>query len=179
VTGAELPTGLELHGMRVSLDFAADLGEASYKDANVPAGVPVDGRPDAVPAAPLPAWRELGVEEGRAVLLRRPGSREPGGATVYYKDDRAMDPDDTGDMMSFGDTGVVTARVDDFAAAGFPGTLVVLPPGGAVSAAELAENAACPLVVAVTGRPAPTPIPGNRCAPSGPIYLPFAGQTRR
>ncbi len=180
--------GFELGAVRVSLDLASGLGEVRYSDANLPAGVLVDGQPDEVPASPLPAWRQVAVAEGRAVLLRADASQESA-AAVYYKDDATQDADDTGDYRSYGDNGVRGERVEDYLSAGFPGELVALAPDAAITAADLAAQAANPLVVTVTvGELPPTPTPGpatptpeHTPSPTPPVagptlhvYLPFA-----
>jgi hypothetical protein len=162
---------LELHNVRVSLDFAASLGEVRYRDDNNPEGVPVDGMPDTVTASPLPAWRELTFEEGRAVFLR-PDPATASAATAYYKDDKTQDDKDTGDYMSYGDNGAHAEKLDDFLTAGFPGQLVVLPSAGAMTAAKLARNLANPLQITITVGPLPpTPTPG------GPTLTPTVTRT--
>ena len=63
--------------------------------------------------------------------------------------------------------------------AGFPGQLVVLPNGGAMTAAKLARNLANPLQVTVSVGPLPpTPTPGGPTATPPATrhfaFLPFA-----
>lgn len=167
---------LELHNVRVSLDLAAGLGEVRYRDDNTAEGVPVDGMPDSVAASPLPAWRELTFEEGRAVLLR-PEPSLASAATTYYKDDKTQDVNDTGDYMSYGDNGARAETLDDFMTAGFPGQLVVLPASGPLTAAKLARNLANPLAITVSVGPLPpTPTPGGPTETPRPS--PTAGTTR-
>jgi hypothetical protein len=167
----------ELHGLRVSLDMAAGLGDATYRDANLPGGVAIDGKPDVVPSGPLPAWRELDFEEGVAVLLKD-ASAVPSAATVYYKDDATVDAADTGDKKSFGDNGVAAATLNDFNHAGFPGQLVVLPVGGHISAAQLADNAAHPLTYTLrVGELPPTATPGGDTATPPPTRTATAPPT--
>ena len=93
--------------------FSADMSPAAagsrYFDPNVAAGVIVDGTPDAVPAAPAVDWSQVSGITGTIVrVLNYVGA---GGApSSYYKDDRATDPSDSGDKMSYGDAGV---RIDN------------------------------------------------------------------
>jgi hypothetical protein len=180
-----LPGGIpiEVKDVRVSLDFSPAAVPAQYMDANTAAGVPIDGQADAVAERPIPAWREIELEAGRAVLL---SDVEAGaaGATVYYKDNSTADPEDTGDGLSYGDNGVAAANLEDFTASGFPGELVVLPVGRQLTAQQLSENLANPLVVTVTSGPAaPTATPGA-ATPTGmpveptPTVRPTAGVDR-
>jgi hypothetical protein len=181
--GGTIP-GLEVRDLRVSLDLAPELGEVAYRDANTPAGVAVDGNPDVVSSSPLPAWRELAFEEGRAVLLRVDPA-QASTATVYYKDDGGTDPEDTGDQRSFGDQGIAAADVEGFLGAGFPGQMVVLPNGGPVTPELLAAAKAAPLEVTVTVGPLPptstpggeTPTPTRSTPSPADVLLPWAGKT--
>lgn len=155
----QLPGGITLSDVRVSLDFSPVAVPATYRDANVPGGVPIDGQPDTVPRAPVPAWREVSFASGRAVLVGKVG---PGAAQarVYYKDDGGTDAGDTGDKMSYGDSGVEAPDLAALLATGFPGQIVVLANDASPSAAELVDHLANPLLVTVAGRatgPSPTP----------------------
>jgi hypothetical protein len=96
--------------IRQSLDFNDAAIGMTYYDMNVPAGVPIDGNPDAVPLipvlfAPQVNWNHISGSQGTVVELF---SFSPLGTTTfghYYKDDDTIDPDDTGDGKSFGDNG--------------------------------------------------------------------------
>jgi len=201
--GFELPdlggvVDLELADLRLSLDlspYALERG-ATYRDANIAEAVPVNGEPDAVPPVPLPAWREITFDDGRAVLLATgdPGEREAAPATVYYADAVPGPSGDTGDGDAYGDQGVSADGLEDLAASGFPGELVVLPRGLGVSASELAAALFTPLLVTVgpadldlpdapeptatsTPEPTGTPEPTSETPPpsgAGMVWLPWA-----
>jgi hypothetical protein len=160
--GSIVPGG-QIGAVRASLDFGPAAASAVYRDANVPGGVPVDGQPDTVPASPLPAWREVAFPTGRWAIVSRPDA--PSTATVYYEDDGSLDATDTGDRMAYADNGVAAPDVASFVGGAFPGTMVALPPGGGPSAAQLVDNLAAPLDIAVTVRSAPpTATPGQATA---------------
>ncbi len=194
--GGALP--VDLKNARLSLDWSPEASGAIYADPNIPAGVPVDGEPDAVPEAPVPAWREVTFTAGRLALLSA-AVPAASGARVYYKDDAAIDAADTGDQRSFGDTGVTAPTLRELIETGFPGEAVVLPIGRNVTAAQLVANRRAPLVAEVAGgstrptsaattaapptaTPTRTPIrvPSATLTPGRPVlwtsfYLPFAG----
>lgn len=155
--GVELPPSLDfLTYVRVSLDFGPEAVPATYRDGNVPDGVAVDGQPDPVRVAPMPAWREFVLAPGRLVLL----GRGPDGSSVYYKDDGRVDARDTGDGMSYADSGVEVRDLRHLVREGFDLQMVVLPHRSSVTAERLAEEAANPLQVRVAGwavPPSPTP----------------------
>jgi len=135
---------------RISLDLSPAAEGATYRDANLAAGVKVDGKPDVIPASPLPAWRELSFPMGRLVILTRP-TAAAATARTYYKDDATLDGNDTGDDgQSWGDAGVAAPDVDGLLGSGFPGEMVILPAGSAVTAASLSAQYQQPLTVAVT-----------------------------
>ncbi len=106
-------TSIVVESARVSIDWldpqVSGMAPAVYYDANTPAGVPIDGSPDAVPGTPFAAWRQVSGGQGSTVSL---ADMAAGGATLsnYYLDDQALDANDTGDQRSFGDAG---ARLDD------------------------------------------------------------------
>lgn len=163
-----------LTDMRISLDLSPAAEGATYRDANTPSGVKVDGMPDAVPGSPLPAWRELSFPMGRLLILTRPGEKAAK-ASAYYKDDAALDGNDTGDGQSWGDAGVFAPDAESLLAAGFPGEMVVLPAGSSVTAAGLAAQFLQPLQVVVTSAGS-QPATATRAAPptatAGPTVAP-------
>ncbi|MFO7540338.1 MAG: hypothetical protein R6X32_20050 [Chloroflexota bacterium] len=104
----DLPIGTTVHNLRLSLDLAnpetSGLAPVTYYDSNLPAGVAVDGSPDAVPEQPLADWQQIdGVYGGFVSLLTV--SADSGQTGTYYLDDDTLDPDDTGDGRSYGDAG--------------------------------------------------------------------------
>lgn len=197
-----VPPGLALISARASMDLSPDALPATYADANVPAGVPVDGEPDDVPQRPVPAWREVSVADGRLVFVR-PAEELPATASVYYQDEQRPITGDTGDGVSLGDQGVFADTLDDFAGAGFPGDIVALSVDATLTAAMLAENVAAPVELELevgnqpptatagpttAASPTPTssatPVPPTHTATSGPtaptggsrLYLPLASR---
>ena len=118
--------------IRTSFDWHNPIttGITTYYDSNTAGGVTIDGVMDTVSATPPITWFQvnggLGGPGGIAVAIP---IIDPNGGTVsnYYKDDSAIDPNDTGDRRSYGDAGL---RIDD------PGPVIsftlvasVLPPG--------------------------------------------------
>ncbi|MEZ4645960.1 MAG: hypothetical protein R3E31_25115 [Chloroflexota bacterium] len=108
-------TTFAIDALRASLDLldpaATGLAPAAYYDANTPAGVPVDGTPDVVPPSPLVSWQQLDGHSGGFVMLTDI-SLDSGTVTNFYMDDGTLDPADTGDGRSFGDTGFAIADPD-------------------------------------------------------------------
>ncbi|NIV29225.1 MAG: hypothetical protein GWN58_06860, partial [Anaerolineae bacterium] len=84
----------------------------TYYDSNTPSGVPVDGVYDSIPTTPVTDWWEVSGARGSLVQL---ATIDAQGATVtnYYWDVGDLDPDDTGDQLSFGDAGYKIAYPDD------------------------------------------------------------------
>jgi len=158
---------LPFRDARISLDFRAAAAPALYIDPNVPDGVTIDGRPDSVPQAPAPAWREISFASGRLVVLSKAtGAGSP--VRAYYKDDETRDGTDTGDKQSWGDSGVTAPDLETLLGADFPGEAVVLPVGRQVSAAQLAANRASPLEISVDGTAVVVPTPGAPAATVSP-----------
>ncbi|MCB8942608.1 MAG: DUF11 domain-containing protein [Ardenticatenaceae bacterium] len=104
--------GSTIAGLRTSLDLndptTTNMGPATYYDSNTLAGVAVDGTPDAVPTAPLLAWSEISGAAGGMVTILGVDVTE-GTVSNYYLDDDTPDGDDTGDQLSFADSGVTIA----------------------------------------------------------------------
>lgn len=106
-------TSVTVNAIRVSSDWrdpaASGMAPATYYDANVPAGVPLDGVPDSVPTTPVTAWRQVSGARGSSVSLSEV-SLQGGTLTNYYKDDQTQDNGDTGDLRSYGDAGLRVAN---------------------------------------------------------------------
>jgi hypothetical protein len=105
----EFCTSLDINWLRVSSDWldpsATGMAPTTYYDGNTPGGVSVDGIPDGVPQTPPTDWNQTSGALGTTVQVV---DVVPGGGSVwnYYRDDQALDPDDTGeDQRSFGDAG--------------------------------------------------------------------------
>lgn len=103
-TGQMHPVGW----MRMSADFSAAATDSTYYDANVSAGVPVDGAPDSVPTTLPTDWWQVSGSAGTVVQVADM-SWLGGTRSNYYKDNKTLDPSDTGDQASYSDCG---ARVD-------------------------------------------------------------------
>jgi hypothetical protein len=91
---------------------ASGMAPMGYFDSNWPAGVVVDGIYDSIPSTPFPTWRQVSGLKGSVVQVT---VLDTGGAAInnYYKDLADEDPDDTGDLRSFGDAGfLVISPVD-------------------------------------------------------------------
>ena len=108
-TSTTFPVDLRtLPGSLEQVRTSVDLGNGvtgTYYDENNAAGKPIDGVPDNVTATPFnQAWRQVTVGNGSniqvATLTSLGGTRHH-----YYKDNSAVDPQDTGDQRSFGDSG--------------------------------------------------------------------------
>ncbi|MFN2114664.1 MAG: hypothetical protein ACK2T6_03050 [Anaerolineae bacterium] len=143
--------------IRLSLDLDPSAVGATYRDENIPSGVLVDGQPDTVRVLPFPMWREVVFEEGRLVSLAA-GAPPPIVVRGYYKDDATPDDADTGDLASYGDTGVVAVLLSGLIDVGFLGQMVVLEPDDPVNAEDLAEQLAHPLLLHVDVAPKQWPV---------------------
>ncbi len=105
-------TSVDINWVRFSMDWldpsASGMAPATYYDDNTPGGVAVDGAADAVAATPVNVWKQVSGGQGSLVQV---ADVALGGGTLsnYYEDNGAEDPDDTGDLKSFGDAGF---RVD-------------------------------------------------------------------
>jgi hypothetical protein len=125
---------------RFSTDFSVNAVPSTFYNANTPAGAPIDGSPDLVGVTPLSPWWEVAGLTGTVVQVAD-ASLVGGTQTNYYKDDETIDPFDTGDGKSYGDTGI---RVDSpNLTVVYQSALIMLPPAqpslGAMYAAYLAH----------------------------------------
>jgi hypothetical protein len=134
-------------GARLSMDFAATVVTSTFYNANTPAGVPVDGSPDVVAITPLSPWWQVSGDTGTVVQVT--DASGTGGTQVnYYKDDASLDPDDTGDGRSYGDTGIEITPLG--ATVAYRSAMFVLPAGMQNVGAAYAAYAANPLLVTAT-----------------------------
>jgi hypothetical protein len=85
------------------------MAPATYYDNNTGAGVAIDGVPDSVPLIPVTTWKQVSGRQGSIVQVVDV-TIGAGQLSNYYRDNQAVDPNDTGDGRSFGDAGFV---VDD------------------------------------------------------------------
>lgn len=108
-------TSFTIDALRSSLDLleptATGMVPTTYYDGNTPAGVPVDGSPDAVPSTPLTSWQQFDGALGGFVMLTDIGL-DSGTVTNFYLDNGNFNADDTGDGRSFGDAGFAITNPD-------------------------------------------------------------------
>jgi hypothetical protein len=95
----------DLEWASASADFNENIVGGMYYDANTPAGVVVDGAPDAVAATPASHWQQISAATG-TVVHAADASPMQGIESTYYKDDSRIDPTDTGDKKSYGEMGL-------------------------------------------------------------------------
>jgi hypothetical protein len=168
----ELPiSGATIDSVRVSLDLndpnTSGLAPATYYDSNTPAGVPIDGQADDVPATPPFDWYQASGSFGGlgAVLVVDPGVDL---LSNYYKDDAEEDAagDDTGDKRSFADTGILIEKSGStLGDISFTQLLYVLPPTSGSVGATLIDWFNKPLVTSVA--------PQTLASPPERTYLPL------
>jgi hypothetical protein len=90
---------------RTSIDWNARALGMTYYDANNPAGVTVDGIPDVITVTPPTRWTQVAGITGTLINVSEIPAGFGGGQSTYYKDNSAVDSDDTGDQLSYGDAG--------------------------------------------------------------------------
>jgi len=88
--------------MRLSADLSPEAEGSIYYDRNTAAGAVVDGENDAVATSPLTDWWQVSGNTGTVIQIAELPSGE---ARNYYKDDKTVDPADTGDKRSYSDCG--------------------------------------------------------------------------
>ncbi|MFQ6113997.1 MAG: hypothetical protein ACE5NG_07885 [bacterium] len=100
---------------RMSFDLnssAADLNMKFVSANNPEPGFTIDGIPTEVPEKEIDSvlpdnnWIYVNGSQGTVVHLFPLSTSVGGTRELYYKDDGSVDNDDTGDKMSFGDTGI-------------------------------------------------------------------------
>jgi hypothetical protein len=94
---------------RASADFNQNMIGGAYYDANTPAGVRVDGNPDAVAVSPASLWQQISAATG-SVIHAADVSGMQGTVSTYYKDSATIDTTDTGDRKSYGEIGVTVTN---------------------------------------------------------------------
>ena len=138
---------------RLSTDFSAEAAGATFYNANSPAGATIDGDPtESIAASPLSPWWQVTHETGTLVQVGD-SSGVGGTQTNYYKDDDTVDPADTGDQMSYGDTGLSVTSPNE--SIFYDAALYILPPGQSNIGSGVADHAMNPVqVTAVARKPA-------------------------
>jgi hypothetical protein len=132
---------------RLSTDFNENAIGATFYNATTPLGVPIDGISDTVGAEPLSPWWQMTHDTGTVVQVAD-SSGVGGTQTNYYKDDGTIDPMDTGDKKSYGETGIQVQSPNPTII--YRTALYVLPPGLPNVGELYAAHAAYPLQVTAT-----------------------------
>jgi hypothetical protein len=98
---------ISIDEVRTSFDLndPAVTGISNYWDSNGTSAI-IDGSPDSVPGSPRMNWYQASGTTGGLVMAMPTVNIGGGTVTNYYKDDNTFDPADTGDHLSFGDTGL-------------------------------------------------------------------------
>ncbi len=91
---------------RTSIDWNEQSAGMTYYDANNPAGATINGVPDVVTISPPTRWTQVASVTGTVVNVSKIPAGLGGTQSTYYKDDSAVDGDDTGDQRSYGDAGL-------------------------------------------------------------------------
>ena len=121
--------------IRTSFDWISPTlsGINTYYDSNTPAGAAIDGVPDTISTTPPLDWFQInGGAAGPGGLVMTFPQIDPRGGTVinYYKDNGAVDANDTGDQRSYGDSGLrINGPFVSPAIISFTLTTYILPPG--------------------------------------------------
>jgi len=90
--------------VRNSIDFNATATGMTYYDLNNGGGVTINGTPDSITITPAAEWQQVSGNDGTMLtMVDLPGTLS--GMSTYYKDDSAVDPNDTGDQLAYGDSG--------------------------------------------------------------------------
>ena len=105
--------GTTFEELRTSFDLndpsTTGMTPTLYYDSNTPAGVVVDGHMDTISSTPLISWYEISGLSGGFVAIAN-ASAETGTLTNYYADENTPNPNDTGDGLSFADSGAHIAN---------------------------------------------------------------------
>ncbi|GIK40285.1 MAG: hypothetical protein BroJett011_41180 [Chloroflexota bacterium] len=106
-TTASVSSSFSLSKVRTSVDFSSAASGATFYNANVPAGVTINGSADSVPETPLSKWFQVSHSTGRLVQVT--DLAQVGGTTQknYYCEGAAEcdGTAQTGDSTSYGDSG--------------------------------------------------------------------------
>jgi hypothetical protein len=139
---------IDIDEIRTSFDLndPAVVGITTFYDSNVSALI-IDVTPDVVDPSPRFDWFQVSGSPGGIVAVIP--AADAGGGTIanYYKDDDTFDPGDTGDGLSYGDSGLTI--VDPGAIVQFSLAMYVLPPDSTANVgAGYFDRATTPLTAA-------------------------------
>lgn len=132
-TTASVSSSLSLSKVRTSVDFSSAASGATFYNANVPAGVTINGSADAVPETPLSTWFQISHTTGRIIQVT--DLSQAGGSTrKNYYCEGAAECDgtaQTGDGTSYGDSGfLIEGNVSKKFSTK---SILYLPPGSGLS----------------------------------------------
>lgn len=96
-----LPAG----DLRFSIDFNSAASGATLYSAVAPDGLTIDGTPDVLAAKPASDWFQVSTTFGTLIQVSDLSGVD-GVLSNFYRDDSAIDADDTGDQQHFGDVGL-------------------------------------------------------------------------
>jgi hypothetical protein len=105
-----IDSSFQVLSVRYSTDWSPAASGMLYFDANTPGGVTIDGQPDAVAASPITRWRQVSGPAGGVVEVAAIPAALGGTQSTYYKDNSTYDANDTGDHLSYGDSGFQIAN---------------------------------------------------------------------
>ena len=132
----------------------------------------IDGAPETLSTTPRIDWFQVnGGAAGPGGLVMTIPRVDPRGGTVtnYYKDDNAVDVNDTGDQRSYGDSGLkIDGPFVSPAIISFTLTAYILPPGSSINVGTV--------YFARATRPLQTEVAAQCYAPAGNclrVYLPL------
>ncbi len=98
--------GIPVSSVRTSFDFDSGAAGATFFNANTPAGVTINGVPDAIAATPLSSWFQVSHPTGRLIQITNPAAAG-GTPQNFYRDNSTPETPDTGQPGSFGESGIV------------------------------------------------------------------------
>jgi len=106
-----LPVTANIQSGRLSIDLNQNASGMGFLSANNDYDITVDGSPDTPDlqidnVLPDGNWVFIGGDQGSIVHLFPIAPTVAGTRLLYYKDDNSTDSGDTGDEMSYGDTGI-------------------------------------------------------------------------
>jgi hypothetical protein len=144
------------------LDFNQQAFGMTYRNPQVPNGVPVDGQPDNVPASTNPTWWSLVGPQGGLGISAVYDTNASAAPVTYYEDDTTpVNWQCTGDAQAVGDSGVFYNSWIDCTDPGLScnqklsSTFRVVATPSTVAAPEVQRRAEAllkPVVVTVNGR---------------------------
>lgn len=104
-----LPPRVTIQGIRLSTDLNVAATGATFYNENVPNGVTVDGVPDTVPATPVTQlWRQVSLDSGS--FIQTIALDTSIGTLAHYYDDSTAVISDTGDLVRYGDAGLLVTN---------------------------------------------------------------------